>query len=126
MNATLMESAPLGSGRSSDFKDFLRRALEKNVEARGTAGQLLQHSFVSGVCGNGPLKELIAEAKAEVMEEVEDGGKAEASQQPSGSEATPVSTRSVLESNLCNVIYTVEATNRNISLLHLVDLTNLY
>ncbi|KAK1154413.1 serine/threonine-protein kinase 10-like [Acipenser oxyrinchus oxyrinchus] len=76
---------------SSDFKAFLRRALEKNVEARGTAGQLLQHSFVSGVCGNGPLKELIAEAKAEVMEEVEDGGKAEAGQQPSGSEATPAS-----------------------------------
>ncbi|XP_041089303.1 STE20-like serine/threonine-protein kinase [Polyodon spathula] len=76
---------------SSDFKDFLRRALEKNVEARGTAGQLLQHSFVSGVCGNGPLKELIAEAKAEVMEEVEDGSKAEAGQQPSGSEATPAS-----------------------------------
>ncbi|MBN3276729.1 SLK kinase, partial [Polyodon spathula] len=75
---------------SSDFKDFLRRALEKNVEARGTAGQLLQHSFMSGVCGNGPLKELIAEAKAEVMEEVEDGSKAEAGQQPSGSEATPV------------------------------------
>ncbi|MBN3287611.1 SLK kinase, partial [Polyodon spathula] len=82
---------------SSDFKDFLRRALEKNVEARGTAGQLLQHSFVSGVCGNGPLKELIAEAKAEVMEEVEDGSKAEAGLQPSGSEATPVSTSSVLE-----------------------------
>ncbi|MGH0145026.1 UNVERIFIED_CONTAM: hypothetical protein FKN15_026815 [Acipenser sinensis] len=76
---------------SSDFKDFLRRALEKNVEARGTAGQLLQHSFVSGVCGNGPLKELIAEAKAEVMEEVEDGGKAEAGQPPSGSEATSAS-----------------------------------
>ncbi|XP_041087840.1 serine/threonine-protein kinase 10-like [Polyodon spathula] len=76
---------------SSDFKDFLRRALEKNVEARGTAGQLLQHSFMSGVCGNGPLKELIAEAKAEVMEEVEDGSKAEAGQQPSGSEATPAS-----------------------------------
>ncbi|MGH0139110.1 UNVERIFIED_CONTAM: hypothetical protein FKN15_036599 [Acipenser sinensis] len=76
---------------SSDFKDFLRRALEKNVEARGTAGQLLQHSFVSGVCGNGPLKELIAEAKAEVMEEVEDGGKAEAGQPPSGSEAMPAS-----------------------------------
>lgn len=33
---------------------------------------LLQHSFVSNVSDNKPLRELIAEAKAEVTEEIEE------------------------------------------------------
>ncbi|XP_006021357.1 STE20-like serine/threonine-protein kinase isoform X2 [Alligator sinensis] len=57
---------------SSDFKDFLKKCLEKNVDARWTATQLLQHPFVT-VTSNKPIRELIAEAKAEVTEEVEDG-----------------------------------------------------
>ncbi|NXY46622.1 SLK kinase, partial [Ceuthmochares aereus] len=57
---------------SSDFKDFLKKCLEKNVDARWSANQLLQHPFVT-VTSNKPIRELIAEAKAEVTEEVEDG-----------------------------------------------------
>uniref|UniRef100_A0A8C8RDN7 non-specific serine/threonine protein kinase n=1 Tax=Pelusios castaneus TaxID=367368 RepID=A0A8C8RDN7_9SAUR len=57
---------------SSDFKDFLKKCLEKNVDARWTTAQLLQHPFVT-VTSNKPVRELIAEAKAEVTEEVEDG-----------------------------------------------------
>ncbi|NWY01255.1 SLK kinase, partial [Nothoprocta ornata] len=57
---------------SPDFKDFLKKCLEKNVDARWSAAQLLQHPFVT-VTSNKPIRELIAEAKAEVTEEVEDG-----------------------------------------------------
>ncbi|XP_075072302.1 STE20-like serine/threonine-protein kinase isoform X2 [Mixophyes fleayi] len=57
---------------SKDFSDFLRKCLEKNLEARWTTVQLLQHPFVSSVTSNKPVRELIAEAKAEVLEEVED------------------------------------------------------
>ncbi|KAH0623776.1 hypothetical protein JD844_006894 [Phrynosoma platyrhinos] len=57
---------------SPDFKDFLRKCLEKNVDARWTTAELLQHPFVT-VTSNKPIRELIAEAKAEVTEEVEDG-----------------------------------------------------
>ncbi|XP_063818041.1 STE20-like serine/threonine-protein kinase isoform X2 [Pseudophryne corroboree] len=56
---------------SRDFNDFLRKCLEKNIEARWTTVQLLQHPFVSSVNSNKPVRELIAEAKAEVLEEVE-------------------------------------------------------
>ncbi|XP_051870584.1 serine/threonine-protein kinase 10 isoform X2 [Pristis pectinata] len=57
---------------SADFKDFLKKALDKNPDTRLSAAQLLQHPFVSGVSTNKPLRELVAEAKAEVMEEIED------------------------------------------------------
>ncbi|XP_045424817.1 STE20-like serine/threonine-protein kinase isoform X1 [Lemur catta] len=57
---------------SSNFKDFLKKCLEKNVDARWNTSQLLQHPFVT-VGSNKPIRELIAEAKAEVTEEVEDG-----------------------------------------------------
>ncbi|GCB63033.1 hypothetical protein scyTo_0011555 [Scyliorhinus torazame] len=58
---------------SPDFKDFLRKALDKNVDARWCIQQLLQHPFVTAVASNKPIRELIAEAKAEVMEEIEEG-----------------------------------------------------
>ncbi|XP_060712474.1 serine/threonine-protein kinase 10-like isoform X2 [Hemiscyllium ocellatum] len=58
---------------SPDFKDFLRKALEKNVDMRWCVKQLLQHPFVAAVTSNKPIRELIAEAKAEVMEEIEEG-----------------------------------------------------
>ncbi|XP_038651467.1 serine/threonine-protein kinase 10 isoform X2 [Scyliorhinus canicula] len=57
---------------SKDFKDFLKKALDKNPDTRLSAAQLLQHPFVSSVSSNKPLRELVAEAKAEVMEEIED------------------------------------------------------
>ncbi|XP_069575206.1 STE20-like serine/threonine-protein kinase [Brachyistius frenatus] len=57
---------------SPDFSDFLKRCLDKNVDNRWSATQLLQHSFVSSVTESRPLRELIAEAKAEVTEEIEE------------------------------------------------------
>ncbi|XP_040217776.1 STE20-like serine/threonine-protein kinase isoform X3 [Rana temporaria] len=57
---------------SRDFNDFLRKSLEKNVDNRWTPAQLLQHPFVSVVHSNKPVRELIAEAKAEVLEELEE------------------------------------------------------
>ncbi|XP_033834077.1 serine/threonine-protein kinase 10 [Periophthalmus magnuspinnatus] len=56
---------------SPEFNDFLRKCLDKNPETRPSAAQLLEHRFVSSVNSNRPLRELVAEAKAEVMEEIE-------------------------------------------------------
>uniref|UniRef100_A0A287BDH4 non-specific serine/threonine protein kinase n=1 Tax=Sus scrofa TaxID=9823 RepID=A0A287BDH4_PIG len=58
---------------SVEFRDFLKTALDKNPETRPSAAQLLEHPFVSSVTSNKALRELVAEAKAEVMEEIEDG-----------------------------------------------------
>uniref|UniRef100_W5N230 non-specific serine/threonine protein kinase n=1 Tax=Lepisosteus oculatus TaxID=7918 RepID=W5N230_LEPOC len=58
---------------SPEFSDFLRKALDKNVDNRWSTSQLLQHPFVVNVADNRPLRELIAEAKAEVTEEIEEG-----------------------------------------------------
>nr|XP_020844246.1 STE20-like serine/threonine-protein kinase isoform X2 [Phascolarctos cinereus] len=57
---------------SEEFKDFLRKSLERDPESRWSACQLLQHPFVSEVEDSRPLRELIAEAKAEVLEEFEE------------------------------------------------------
>ncbi|KAK2828114.1 hypothetical protein Q5P01_019148 [Channa striata] len=57
---------------SPEFKDFLKKTVDKNPETRPTAAQLLEHPFVKSVTSNRPLRELVAEAKAEVMEEIED------------------------------------------------------
>ncbi|KAM6997975.1 STE20-like serine/threonine-protein kinase isoform 2-T2 [Tautogolabrus adspersus] len=57
---------------SPEFSDFLRKALDKNVDHRWSPVQLLQHPFVTSVTDCKPLRELIAEAKAEVTEELED------------------------------------------------------
>ncbi|XP_029309900.1 serine/threonine-protein kinase 10-like isoform X1 [Cottoperca gobio] len=57
---------------SPDFSDFLKRCLDKHVDNRWNPTQLLQHPFVSSVKDSRPLRELIAEAKAEVTEEIED------------------------------------------------------
>ncbi|XP_060782109.1 STE20-like serine/threonine-protein kinase isoform X2 [Neoarius graeffei] len=58
---------------SSEFSDFLKKALDKNVDHRWSATQLLQHPFVLSVTDNKPVRELVAEAKAEVFEEIEEG-----------------------------------------------------
>uniref|UniRef100_A0A3B4AK78 non-specific serine/threonine protein kinase n=1 Tax=Periophthalmus magnuspinnatus TaxID=409849 RepID=A0A3B4AK78_9GOBI len=67
---------------SPEFSDFLRRCLDKNVDNRWNAAQLLQHSFVSSVLDNKPLRELIAEAKAEVTEEIEEHKEEEEEEEP--------------------------------------------
>ncbi|XP_061915194.1 STE20-like serine/threonine-protein kinase isoform X3 [Entelurus aequoreus] len=64
------------------FSDFLRRALDKNVDNRWSPLQLLQHPFVTSVVDSKPLRELIAEAKAEVTEEIEDSKEEEEEEEP--------------------------------------------
>lgn len=77
---------------SSNFKDFLKKCLEKNVDSRWTTSQLLQHPFVT-VDSNKPIRELIAEAKAEVTEEVEDGKEEEEDDETENSLPIPASKR---------------------------------
>ncbi|XP_061693096.1 STE20-like serine/threonine-protein kinase isoform X1 [Syngnathoides biaculeatus] len=72
-----------------EFNDFLRRALDKNVDNRWGPVQLLQHPFVASVADSKPLRELIAEAKAEVTEEIEDSKEEEEEEEPD----TPVAAR---------------------------------
>ncbi|XP_062865416.1 STE20-like kinase b [Trichomycterus rosablanca] len=57
---------------SSEFSDFLKHSLDKNVDNRWSAPQLLQHQFVNSITDNKSIRELIAEAKAEVTEEIEE------------------------------------------------------
>ncbi|MED6241451.1 hypothetical protein ATANTOWER_014956 [Ataeniobius toweri] len=74
---------------SPEFIDFLRRALDKNVDNRWSSTQLLQHPFVTSVTDSRPLRELIAEAKAEVTEEIEDGKEEEEEEEPETPAAGP-------------------------------------
>ncbi|XP_036071463.1 STE20-like serine/threonine-protein kinase isoform X1 [Oryzias melastigma] len=74
---------------SPEFSDFLRKALDKNVDNRWSAPQLLQHPFVASVCDSKPLLGLIAEAKAEVTEEIEDSKEEEEEEEPDTPVAAP-------------------------------------
>ncbi|XP_066052925.1 serine/threonine-protein kinase 10 isoform X2 [Chamaea fasciata] len=73
---------------SLEFRDFLKKALDKNPETRPSAAQLLEHPFVSKVTSNKALRELVAEAKAEVMEEIEES-RDEAEEDDSSESASP-------------------------------------
>ncbi|XP_073680060.1 serine/threonine-protein kinase 10 [Garra rufa] len=75
---------------SMEFKDFLRKALDRNPESRPTAAQLLDHPFVSSVKTNRPLRELVAEAKAEVMEEIEDNHEEGEDEDPADLSPAPI------------------------------------
>ncbi|XP_017527083.2 STE20-like serine/threonine-protein kinase isoform X2 [Manis javanica] len=77
---------------SLHFKDFLKKCLEKNVDSRWNTSQLLQHPFVT-VDTNKPIRELIAEAKAEVTEEVEDGKEEDDDEETENSLPIPASKR---------------------------------
>lgn len=109
---------------SSNFKDFLKKCLEKNVDSRWTTSQLLQHPFVT-VDSNKPIRELIAEAKAEVTEEVEDGKEEEEDDETENSLPVPASKRASsdlsiasseedkLSQNACILESVSEKTERN-------------
>ncbi|XP_056903936.1 STE20-like serine/threonine-protein kinase isoform X2 [Takifugu flavidus] len=73
---------------SPEFNDFLRKALDKNVDNRWSSVQLIQHPFVASVTDCRPLREIIAEAKAEVTEEIEDS-KEEEEEEPDTPVAAP-------------------------------------
>ncbi|XP_038152486.1 STE20-like serine/threonine-protein kinase isoform X1 [Cyprinodon tularosa] len=74
---------------SPEFNDFLRRALDKNVDNRWNSTQLLQHPFVASVTDSRPLRELIAEAKAEVTEVLEDSKEEEEEEEADTPAAVP-------------------------------------
>ncbi|KAM6395518.1 uncharacterized protein O9250_012799 [Rhynochetos jubatus] len=75
---------------SEDFKDFLRRSLEKSPEARWSASQLLQHPFVAGGSDKRALRELVAEARADVLEEEDvEGGPVPSPGQEHGASSCP-------------------------------------
>ncbi|XP_054765750.2 STE20-like serine/threonine-protein kinase [Lytechinus pictus] len=58
--------------RSREFNDFLGKCLEKNPEKRPSAVDLLKHPWVNDVTDTKPIKDLLAEAKADVFEELQD------------------------------------------------------
>uniref|UniRef100_A0A8C3WI93 non-specific serine/threonine protein kinase n=1 Tax=Catagonus wagneri TaxID=51154 RepID=A0A8C3WI93_9CETA len=111
---------------SSNFKDFLKKCLEKNVDSRWNTSQLLQHPFVT-VDSNKPIRELIAEAKAEVTEEVEDGKEDDDDEETENSLPIPASKRASsdlsiasseedkLSQNACILESVSEKTERNTS-----------
>lgn len=55
---------------SKDFRDFLSLCLTKDPNQRPTSEELLKHPFVTKCVDRKPLKDLISEYKAEVVEEV--------------------------------------------------------
>ncbi|XP_045782015.1 serine/threonine-protein kinase 10 isoform X3 [Maniola jurtina] len=54
---------------SKAFNDFVAKALVKDPEKRPTATDLLKHEFVSGDLDSKPLRDLLLEYRAEVVEE---------------------------------------------------------
>ncbi|CAB3259442.1 unnamed protein product [Arctia plantaginis] len=54
---------------SKSFNDFIARALVKDPEKRPTAVELLKHEFVNGDLDSKPLRDLLLEYRAEVVEE---------------------------------------------------------
>ncbi|KAL0808670.1 hypothetical protein ABMA28_013104, partial [Loxostege sticticalis] len=54
---------------SKSFNDFIAKALVKDPEKRPTAADLLSHPFVSGALDAKPLRDLLLEYRAEVVEE---------------------------------------------------------
>ncbi|XP_051503707.1 STE20-like serine/threonine-protein kinase isoform X3 [Myxocyprinus asiaticus] len=85
---------------SPEFRDFLRKALDKNVDNRWNSVQLLQHPFILNVVDNKPLRELIAEAKAEVVEEFEDGKEEEEEEEPEAQLAVPGHKRALSDTSV--------------------------
>ncbi|KAM6369777.1 STE20-like serine/threonine-protein kinase [Pluvialis apricaria] len=93
---------------SEDFKDFLRKSLEKSPEARWSASQLLQHPFVVGISDKRPLRELVAEARADVLEEEdEEEGPVPLPEQEHGESSCPSTPESPLEHQPPDAVGTV-------------------
>lgn len=55
---------------SKDFRDFLSLCLIKDPHQRPSAEDLLKHPFIANAIDKKPVKDLISEYKAEVVEEV--------------------------------------------------------
>ncbi|XP_064538089.1 serine/threonine-protein kinase 10 isoform X2 [Drosophila montana] len=57
---------------SKEFNDFLKKSLVKDPQQRPSTEVLLQHGFINGNLDAKPIKDLLLEYKAEVVEEVVD------------------------------------------------------
>ena len=58
--------------RSRNFSDFLSKCLVKDPSGRQSAAELLEHSFITQVSDDKPLRILYQEVKSEVQEIVEE------------------------------------------------------
>ncbi|XP_018418614.1 PREDICTED: serine/threonine-protein kinase 10 isoform X1 [Nanorana parkeri] len=67
---------------SPEFRDFLKISLDKNPETRPSAAQLLEHPFLNRGISARVLRDLVAEAKAEVLDEIEENGEMEEEDSP--------------------------------------------
>ncbi|KAK9708620.1 Polo kinase kinase [Popillia japonica] len=82
---------------SRDFVDFVSKALIKDPEKRPTCEDLLRHPFISGTLSAKPIRDLLLEYKAEVVEEEvtdEDSEDNRTSQLPADIEDDSASVRS--------------------------------
>ncbi|KAM5170740.1 uncharacterized protein ACMZJ9_003615 [Mantella aurantiaca] len=96
---------------SPDFKSFHHKCLQRNPQDRSSASELLEHPFVSSVTDNSPLRELVAELLADIMEEEEVGSMKDGSPEiPLGSHSvgssltdpkSPADKSSIKEENKC-------------------------
>lgn len=59
---------------SKEFSDFLAICLQKDPTKRPTADQLLEHPFINQATDVKPVRDLILEFKADIVEEVEEEG----------------------------------------------------
>ncbi|EDO48741.1 predicted protein, partial [Nematostella vectensis] len=57
---------------SNDLNDFLASCVVKNPDMRASATEMIKHPFIADFTDNKALKDLYNEAKAEVIEEIED------------------------------------------------------
>ncbi|XP_017838294.1 serine/threonine-protein kinase 10 isoform X1 [Drosophila busckii] len=57
---------------SKEFNDFLKKSLVKDPQLRPSTENLLQHGFINSNLDAKPIKDLLLEYKAEVVEEVVD------------------------------------------------------
>jgi serine/threonine protein kinase len=68
---------------SKQFSDFLSLCLQKDPTKRPTAAELLEHPFINQATDVRPVRELILEFKAEIVEEVEEEGSEKGSEKGS-------------------------------------------
>lgn len=54
---------------SKEFNDFIAKALIKDPASRPTSEELLKHSFVNRTLDSKPIRDLLLEYKADVVEE---------------------------------------------------------
>lgn len=54
---------------SKEFNDFIAKALIKDPQTRPTADELLKHPFINRTLDSKPIRDLLLEYKADVVEE---------------------------------------------------------